>query len=72
VPVKYLRKAHSLDPDEAGGAIIARFLKTVGASTVAEISWLFSWDKETTERFLRTRTDLVDVEIDIDGSRKSF
>jgi len=64
VPPAYLRKGCTLEPEKAGAAIIACFLRTVGVSTPGEISWLFSWSRERTQAFLASLHGLVEVEIE--------
>ncbi len=64
VPSRYLQKGRSLEPEKAGAAIIARFLRTVGASTPQEICWLFSWKRERVEEFLHSVAGLLEVEIE--------
>jgi len=64
VPPAYLRKGRAMEPEKAGAAIIARFLRTIGVSTPGEICWLFSWGRRQTEDFLRLVHGLTEVEIE--------
>jgi hypothetical protein len=63
VPQKYLRQGRAMNLKAAGAALIAQFLRIVGASTLSEICWLFSWRKEKAQEFLAGVKELREVEI---------
>ncbi len=64
VPERYLRRGQTMDPGQAGAAIIKHYLRIVGASTLAEMCWLFSWSREAVESFLKGIKGLREVEIE--------
>lgn len=64
VPLRSLRRGQELDIEAAGGAIIARYLRTVGAASVGEIAWLFGWDHPTVRAFLGEVRGLVEATLE--------
>lgn len=70
VPEQYLHQGRKLAPEQAGGQVVAQYLRNVGASNLAEICWLFGWEKAAAQSFLAQVSGLAEVELA--GERGKF
>lgn len=64
VPKQHIRRGRSMPFEDAGAAITARYLRTVGAAGTGEIGWLFGWSREVVQTFLSGVKGLTEVELE--------